>query len=86
MYRTWTSSKIEDEAEACFQHAIEVARRQGAESCELQAAMSLGRLWQQQGRREEARRLLAEVYGWFTEGFDTPDLREAKALLEALNH
>jgi predicted ATPase len=72
------------EAETCFQHAIAIARRQQAKSLELRAAMSLSRLWQQQGKQEESRELLAPVYGWFTEGFDTADLREAKALLEAL--
>jgi predicted ATPase len=61
------------------------ARRQQAKSLELWAAMSLGRLWQRQGKRTEARELLAEVYSWFTEGFDTADLREAKGLLEALS-
>jgi len=73
------------EAEACFQQALTVARRQQAKSLELRAAMSLARLWQRQGRRAEARELLAEVYGWFTEGFDTTDLQEARALLEALS-
>jgi predicted ATPase len=53
---------------------------------ELRAVMSLSRLWQQQGKKEEARQMLAEIYGWFTEGFDTADLKEAKALLEELNH
>jgi predicted ATPase len=71
-------------AEACFQCAIEVARQQQARSWELRAAMSLCRLWQRQGKREEARQLLAEIYGWFTEGFDTPDLKDARALLEEL--
>jgi predicted ATPase len=71
-------------AEACFQQALEVARRQQAKSLELRVAMSLSRLWQCQGKRAEARQLLAEIYGWFTEGFDTADLLEAKALLEAL--
>jgi predicted ATPase/class 3 adenylate cyclase len=71
------------EAEACFQQALTVARRQQGKSLELRAAMSLARLWQQQGQRAEAYKLLAEVYGWFTEGFATPDLQEAKALLEA---
>jgi predicted ATPase len=61
-----------------------VARRQQAKSYELRAAMSLSRLWQQQGKRAEARELLAPIYNWFTEGFDTPDLQEAKALLEDL--
>jgi predicted ATPase len=72
------------EVEACFRHAIDVARQQNAKSLELRAATSLSRLWQQQGKRDEARELLAEVYGWFTEGFDTGDLRKAKALLEEL--
>jgi predicted ATPase len=73
----------EAEAEASFRKAIKLACRQQAKSLELRAAMSLSRLWQNQGKREETRQLLAEVYGWFTEGFDTPDLKEAKALLEA---
>jgi predicted ATPase len=72
------------EVEACFQRALEVARRQQAKSLELRAAMSLARLWQQQGKRQEAHALLAPVYAWFTEGFDTADLQEAKALLDAL--
>ena len=63
---------------------LEVARRQQAKSLELRAAMSLARLWQQQGKRQEAYDLLAPVYGWFTEGFDTADLQEAKTLLDAL--
>jgi predicted ATPase len=70
------------QAEACFQQALAVARRQQAKSWELRTAMSLARLWQQQGKRAEARGLLAPIYGWFTEGFDTADLQEAKALLE----
>jgi predicted ATPase len=70
------------EAEAWLQRALDVARRQGAKSLELRAAMSLCRLWQQQSKQAEARALLAPVYGWFTEGFDTADLQEAKALLE----
>jgi predicted ATPase len=69
-------------AEACFQQALDVARCQEAKSLELRAAMSLARLWQQQGKRAEARELLAPIYGWFTEGFDTADLQEAKALLD----
>ena len=73
-----------DEAEACFQQALAVARRQQSKSWELRTAMSLARLWQQQGKRNEARDLLAPVYGWFTEGFDTADLMDAKALLEVL--
>jgi predicted ATPase len=72
------------EAEACFQQALEVARRQEAKSLELRAARNLARLWQQQGKRAEAHALLAPVYGWFTEGFDTADLQEAKVLLEEL--
>jgi predicted ATPase/class 3 adenylate cyclase len=70
------------EAEACFQRALAVARRQQAKSLELRAAMSLARLWQRQGKRTAAYELLAPIYGWFTEGFDTADLQEAKALLE----
>jgi predicted ATPase len=70
------------EAEACFHKAIEIARRQQAKSLELRAVMSLSRLWQQQGKKAEARQMLAEIYGWFTEGFDTADLKEARALLE----
>jgi DNA-binding winged helix-turn-helix (wHTH) protein/predicted ATPase len=70
--------------EACFHKAIEIARRQGAKSLELRAVMSLSRLWQQQGKKRQARKLLAEVYGWFTEGFDTADLQEARAFLAAL--
>jgi class 3 adenylate cyclase/predicted ATPase len=77
-------SQVQKEAEECFQRAIEIARRQQAKSLELRAVMSLSRLWQQQGKREEARQLLAELYGWFTEGFDTKDLQEAKALLQEL--
>jgi predicted ATPase len=72
------------EAEAWLRRALDVARRQEAKALELRAAMSLARLWQQQGKRVDARELLAPVYGWFTEGFDTADLQEAKALLEAL--
>jgi predicted ATPase len=73
------------EAEACFHQALDVARRQQAKSLELRAAMSLSWLWQQQDKRDEARALLAPVYGWFTEGFDTADLQEAKALLTSLS-
>jgi predicted ATPase len=72
------------EAEAWLQRALDVARRQQAKALELRADMSLARLWQQQGKRQEAYDLLAPVYGWFTEGFDTADLQEAKALLEEL--
>jgi class 3 adenylate cyclase/predicted ATPase len=72
------------EAESCFNHAIHMAQSQQAKSWELRATTSLARLWQQQGKRQEAHDLLAPVYGWFTEGFDTADLQEAKALLDAL--
>jgi predicted ATPase len=71
-------------AEACFRRALAVARQQQAKSWELRAAMSLARLWRDQGKVQQARELLAPVYGWFTEGFDTRDLKEAKALLEEL--
>jgi hypothetical protein len=70
--------------EACFLKAIEIARRQSAKSWELRAATSLARLWQQQGKKQQARKRLAKIYGWFTEGFDTADLKEAKTLLEEL--
>ena len=69
---------------ACFQQALDVAQCQQAKALELRAALSLARLWQGQGKRAAARQLLTEIYGWFTEGFDTVDLREAKALLEEL--
>jgi predicted ATPase len=72
------------EAETCFHKALEIARNQQAKTFELRTATSLARLWQQQGKRQEAHDLLAPVYHWFTEGFDTADLQEAKALLEAL--
>jgi predicted ATPase len=71
-------------AEAFFQRALAVARQQQAKSSELRAAMSLARLWRDQGKTQQARELLGPVYGWFTEGFDTRDLKEAKALLEEL--
>jgi hypothetical protein len=71
--------------EECFLKAIEIAQRQQAKSLELRAATSLARLWQQQGKTEEARQMLAEIYGWFTEGFATKDLQEAKALLGELH-
>jgi predicted ATPase len=72
------------EAEACFLKAIEIAQRQQAKSLELRAVMSLARLWQQQGKKTEAHCMLLEIYSWFTEGFDTKDLQEAKTLLEEL--
>ena len=72
------------EAETWLRRALDVARRQEAKSLELRAAMSLSRLWQQQGKQTEAHALLAPIYGWFTEGFDTVDLQDAKVLLEEL--
>src|SRR5262249_32737714 len=78
------SSDNQADAESSFHHALEIARSQQAKSFELRAATSLARLWQQQGKRQEAYDLLAPIYGWFTEGFDTPDLQDAKALLDAL--
>jgi predicted ATPase len=72
------------EAETCFHHALDIARSQQAKSFELRTATSLARIWQGQGKRAEARQVLGDVYGWFTEGFDTADLKEAKALLDAL--
>jgi DNA-binding winged helix-turn-helix (wHTH) protein/predicted ATPase len=74
----------EEEAASCFQEALAIARRQQAKAWELRAAMSLARLWQRQGKRPAARALLASIYGWFTEGFDTVDLQEAKELLDEL--
>jgi predicted ATPase len=71
-------------AEAYFERALAVAREQQAKSWELRAAMSMARLWRDQGKRDEARDLLAPVYGWFTEGFDTLDLKQAKILLDGL--
>ncbi len=79
-----SEGKSIEEAESCFLKAIEIARRQQAKSLELRASTSLSRLWQQRGQKQQAQRLLAEIYGWFTEGFDTSDLKEAKALLEEL--
>ena len=72
------------QAEACFQQALDVARRQQARALELRAALSLSRLWQQQGKRAEAHACLAPIYDWFTEGFDTIDVQDAKAVLEEL--
>jgi predicted ATPase len=82
--RAEVEARGQAEAEACFHQALAVARRQSAKSLELRAVMSLSRLYRQQGRQAEARLLLAQTYGWFTEGFDTPDLQEAKALLDRL--
>jgi predicted ATPase len=78
------SSDNQAEAETCFHHALEIARNQQAKSFELRTTSSLARLWQQEGKRQEAYDLLAPVYGWFTEGFDTADLQDAKALLDEL--
>jgi predicted ATPase len=71
-------------AQACFERALAVARQQQAKSWELRAATSMAQLWRDQGKRQQARELLAPIYGWFTEGFDTLDLKEAKALLAEL--
>jgi predicted ATPase len=71
-------------AETHFERALAVSRAQQSKSWELRAAMSMARLWRDQGKRDEARQLLAPVYGWFTEGFDTRDLKDAKALLDEL--
>ncbi len=73
------------EAQSCFQRAVEMARKQSAKSLELRATTSLARLLDKQRRRDEARTMLAKIYGWFTEGFDTADLKDAKALLDELN-
>jgi predicted ATPase len=91
---TWSKAEINrtvslepdaPKAEAYFERALAVARQQQAKSWELRAAMSMARLWRDQGKRDEAREILAPVYGWFTEGFDTLDLKEAKALLDELS-
>ena len=78
------STDNQREAKACFQRALTIAQSQGAKAWELRTATSLARLWQHQGKIQEARDLLAPVYAWFTEGFDTPDLQEAKTLLDEL--
>jgi predicted ATPase len=82
--RQATPPASHDEAEGCFVRAIEIARLQGAASLELRAVTSLGRLWQRRGKLDDARQMLGEIYRRFTEGFDTADLREARALLDAL--
>ncbi len=74
------------EAEACFLKAIAIAQQQQAKSLELRAVMSLARLWQSQGKTADARQMLADIYGWFTEGFDTKDLQEAEVVLKELDH
>jgi predicted ATPase len=73
------------EAEDCYRYALDCARRQSSKSWELSAALSLSRLWRAQGKHDDARTLLAKIYGWFTEGFETRDLRAAKALLDELS-
>jgi predicted ATPase len=78
------SSANHTAAETCFQQAMAIAQHQNAKSFELRAATSLAKLWQQHGKRQEAYDLLAPVYHWFTEGFDTADLKDAKTLLDAL--
>jgi adenylate cyclase len=85
LLRQGTAEDACREGEACFRRAFTIARYQQAKSLELRAAMSLTRLYQKQDRQAEARPLLAECYNWFTEGFDTPDLQEAKALLEQVS-
>jgi predicted ATPase len=77
-------AEAEQKAEECFLKALAVARHQQAKSLELRATTSFARLWQQQGKQKEAHQMLSGIYHWFTEGFDTKDLQEAKALLEAL--
>jgi len=79
-----TLKEAEAKAAACFLKAIEIARQKQAKSLELRASTSLARLWQQQGKQHEAHNLLSEIYNWFTEGFDTKDLQEAKSLLKEL--
>jgi predicted ATPase len=79
----WRSCQRQD-SEVWFQRSLDVSRHQEAKSLELRAAMSMARLWRDRDKRDEARELLAPVYGWFTEGFDTRDLKEAKALLDEL--
>ena len=78
------ASDNQADAESCFHHALDIARSQQAKSFELRIATSLARLWQSQGKRQEAHALLAPIYNWFTEGFDTADLKDAKALLDEL--
>jgi predicted ATPase len=77
--------KNPEEAQACYRRAMTIAEGQGSRMFRLRAATSLARLWRDQGKHNAARDLLAPVYGWFTEGFDTPDLKDAKALLDELS-
>ena len=80
-----SSTENNEQAESCFHQSIDIARRQGAKSLELRATTSLSRLLKSKGKKDEARQMLAEIYNWFTEGFDTKDLKESKALLEELS-
>ena len=77
------SFKNQDKADACFQRALDIARRQQAKSLELKAAISLARLWLSQDKRKQSRKLLSDTFGWFTEGFETAHLKEAKKLLDS---
>jgi predicted ATPase len=86
LHSATANTPVAVEAEACYHRALDIARQQQARSLELRAAVSLARLWQQQGKIAEAGTLLAPIYGWFAEGFDTADLQEAKALLDELAH
>jgi predicted ATPase len=84
LLKSFEPGHTEDSAEAAFRRALEIASRQGAQLWALRAGTSLAELWRDQGKRQQAQDLLAPIYGWFTEGFDTLDLKEAKALLEQL--
>jgi predicted ATPase len=81
----WLCGDRAEDAEAAFRHGLAIAEAQGAKWWELRVAASLARLWRDRGKRKQACDLLAPIFGWFTEGFDTPDLKEAKALLDELN-
>ena len=85
IHRSSLSVHHSEEAEAYFLKALEISRKQHAKSFELRATMSLARLWQSQGKKDQAHILLSEIYNWFTEGFDTKDLQEAKVLIEELS-
>jgi predicted ATPase len=80
-----TQTEVEQKAEECFLKALDIARQQSGKLLELRATTSLARLWQRQGKQKEAHALLSDIYGWFTEGFDTKDLQEAKALLAGVS-